>query len=437
MNLLSEVKHMMIKPDQLKTSLSIVRERIAIAKRQATHRGFIDYKGCLSVCHEFISILDDAGQAAASGDWIYAYSVAALVLVNCARLVGSADDSAGGINDTRRDVIKVLETTCAGVAYGSTDAEFIFLQALKDSQNKAFDSCDEFAYDLLLPTASLATTNNVKKLYDVLDIFAARLIRQEYSSWYHEQDRLIRLSAITAVEGCQAAEQYIAGNLEYDGIRRIAIRHAVENGDFDLAEKLCIDKIATITYGYHWTRAWYNLLFDVYVKCGNKEKQAALAEDLLYNQHDDHYYAILKALLMEKGIWNSRYSSILDRLSQCLPYNSYMYILSQENERVKLLGELKLHPASIFTYGSQLSEHYPADVYSICLDEIRKQAAEANNRVLYKHICSSIKLLVEFGARSEADVVINELKSSYPRRPAMLEELDILAMKLAKQRKRD
>ena len=54
MNLLSGVKHMMIKPDQLKTSLSIVRERIAIAKRQATHSGFIDYRGCLSVCHEFV-----------------------------------------------------------------------------------------------------------------------------------------------------------------------------------------------------------------------------------------------------------------------------------------------------------------------------------------------------------------------------------------------
>jgi hypothetical protein len=435
MELLSGVERMTMKSDQLKTALSIVRERIATAKRQATHRGFIDYRGCLRVCHEFIAILDDAAQAAESGDWIFAYSISALVLVNGARLVGSADDSAGGINDTRRYVIKVLETTCAEVAYGSTDAEVIFLQALKDSQNKAFDRCDEFAYDMLLPIATLATANNVNKLYDVLDIFAARLTRQEYTSWYHEQDRLIRLSAITAVEGNQAAEQYIAANLVYDGIRRIAIRHAVENGNFDLAKQLCIDKIATITYGYHWTRAWYNLLFDVYVKFGDQEKQAALAEDLLYNQRDDHYYAILKALLMEKGVWNTRYSNILDRLAQCLPYNAYMYILSQENERARLLGELKLHPASVFTYGSQLSAHYPSDVYSLCLAEIRKQAAEANNRDLYKHVCSNIKRLVEFGGKSEADVVIAELKSRYPRRPAMLEELDILAMKLVKQRK--
>ena len=306
---------------------------------------------------------------------------------------------------------------------------------MKDSQNKAFDSCDEFAYELLLPIAKLATANNVKKLYDVLDFFAARLTRQEYTSWHYEQDRLVRLSAITAVEGSQAAEQYIAVNLQYDGIRRIAIRHAVEKGDINLAEQLCIDKIATITYGYHWTRAWYNLLFDVYVKFGNQEKQAALAEDLLYNQRDDHYYAILKALLIGQGVWNTRYSYILDRLAQRLPYSSYMYILSQENERARLLGELKLHPDSVFTYGAQLSERYPSDVYAIYRAEICRQAAEANNRDLYRHVCSNIKLLVAFGGKSEADDIITELKSRYPRRPAMLEELDILAMKLTKQRK--
>jgi hypothetical protein len=435
MELPTETESMMQKSDQLKNALSIVRERIAIAKRHGTHRGFIDYKSCVSVCQEFIAILDDAGQAAERGDCTYAYSVAALVLVNCARLAGSADDGAGGINDTRRYVINVLETVCAGVAYGSPDAEFIFLQALKDSQNKVFDSCDEFAYDLLLPIASLAIDKNVKKLYDVLDNFAARLTTQEYSSWYLEQDRLVRLSAITAVEGSQAAEQYIAANLEFDGIRHIAIRHAVESGDFVLAEKLCVDKIATISYGYHWTREWYNRLFDVYTKCGDKEKQAALAEDLLFNQRDDHYYLILKALFMEKGVWSTRYPDILDRLSQCLPYNSYMYILSQEDERARLIDELKKHPASVFTYGAQLSEHFPSDVHSICLDEIRKQAAEANNRVLYKTICSNIKKLVEFGGNAEADGIITELKSRYPRRPAMREELAILAMKLAKKRK--
>ncbi|NLV58391.1 MAG: hypothetical protein GXY67_06435 [Clostridiales bacterium] len=425
----------MIKSDQLKAALSILRERIANAKKRATHKGFIDYKGCLSVCHEFIAILEEAGQAAEQGNCIYAYSAASLVLVNCARLIGSADDSAGGINDTQRDVINVLKKACTGVEYGSPDAEYIYGQALKDSQNKAFERCDEFSYVLLLPIAALATAKNVHKLYNVLDILSERLRKKEYTSWHLEQDRLVRLSAITATEGEEAAEQYIAANLEFDEIRRIAIRQAVDNGGYDLAEKLCIEKITSTSYGYHWTRKWYSLLFDVYVKCGDPDKQAELAEDLLLHHHDDHYYPILKALLLEKGVWNTRFSSILDRLSQSLPYNSYMYILSQENERTRLLEELKMHPASVFHYGAQLSEHFPSVIYSLCLDEIRKQAAEANNRALYKHICGNIRKLAKYGGKAEADDVIAELKSKYPRRPAMLEELDLLAKRLAKKRR--
>ncbi len=112
-----------------------------------------------------------------------------------------------------------------------------------------------------------------------------------------------------------------------------------------------------------------------------------------------------------------------------------MYILSEENELARLLDEMKKHPASVFTYGAQLSTAFPTDVLTLCLDEIRKHAAEANNRLMYKKICGNIKKLVEYGGNAEADDIITELKSRYPRRPAMIEELDILATRLAKKRK--
>lgn len=166
------------KTEEFKAAMSIVRERIAAAKRRETHRGFIDNRGCISVTNEFISILGGAGKSAERGEFTYAYSVAALVLVNLAKLAGSADDSAGGITDARGYVDDVLEKVCSGVSYSSTDAEFIFLQSIKDSQNKAFDGWDEFAYDLLRPTARLATPKNVGKLYAALDEFSAKLSKR-------------------------------------------------------------------------------------------------------------------------------------------------------------------------------------------------------------------------------------------------------------------
>lgn len=343
------------KSEEFNTAMSAVRERIAAAKRRGTHRGFIDYHGCISVCNELITILEDAGKAAERGDCEYAYSVAALILVNCAKLAGSADDSAGGITDMRGYVEAVLGKACSGVERGSAAAEFIFLQSLKDSRNKAFDGWDEFAYDLLLATAGLATVKNVDRLYAVLDEFDAKLSRKEYSSWHLESDCLVRLAAIAAIGGEQAAEKFVSDNIQYDGIRRIAICNSLNKSDFHRAEMLCRDKINSTDRVYHWTREWYDMLFGVYSKSGDKERQADLAEDLLIGKHDTKYYTILKQLLSEKGVWETEYPSLLAKLAQHLPYNMFMGILSKEGETRRLLEQIIAHPSEIFTYGKQLS----------------------------------------------------------------------------------
>lgn len=423
------------KSEEFNTAMSAIRERIAAAKRRGTHGGFIDYHGCISVCNELIAILEDAGKAAERGDCEYAYSVAALVLVNCAKLAGSADDSAGGITDTRGYVEDVLKKACSSVKCGSADAEFIFLQSLKDSRNKAFDGWDEFAYDLLLATAGLTTAKNVNKLYAVLDEFEAKLSRNEYSSWHLESDRLIRLAAITTIDGEQAAEKFISDNIQYDGIRRIAICNALDKSDFHHAERLCRDKINSTDRDYHWTREWYDMLLEVYSKSGDIERQAELAEDLLIGKHDTKYYAILKQLLSEKGVWGKKYPLLLAKLAQNLPYNLYMGILSKESETQRLLEQLISHPSEVFIYGKQISADFPTEIYALCLDEIRKQAAEADNRIKYKQVCGNINKLFEYGGNNEVSRIIEELKTKYSRRPAMLDELDRLAARLVKKGK--
>ena len=409
--------------EEFKAAISAIRERIATAKRRAMHSGMIEYYGCIAVTNEWIHILEEAGKSAEHGEHTFAYSVAALIQINLAKLASSADDSAGGITDARSYVDDVLGKVCSGVDYGSADAEFIFLQAIKDSQNKAFNGWDEFAYDLLQPIARLATAKTVGKLYAVLDEFNVKLSRKEYYSWHLESDCLARLAAITAVDGAEAAGKFIDSNLKYDGVRRIAIRNANESGNYARAEQLCRDKVNSSERDYHWTKEWYTLLFEVYERAGDNEKQAELAEDLLVGKWDTHYYAVLKRLLTEKGAWDAKYPTLLAALGSSMPYNSYMYVLSKENETRKLLEEVKKHPNCVFDYGKQLAAEYPSETYAICLDEIRKRAAEADNRIKYRKVCGIIKKLYGFGGVAEADGVIAELKEKYPRRLAMIEEL--------------
>lgn len=427
---------MIIKSEEFKIAMFAVRDRIAEAKRRGTHRGFIDYEGCLTVCHELIDILEDAGKAAERGECAYAYSVAALILVNCAKLASYADDSAGGITDTRSWVVEVLAKACSHVEYGSAEAEFIFLQSLKDSRNKAFEYWEEFAYDLLLATARLATSRNINKLNAVLEAFSASLSPKEYCSWHLESNSLVRLAAITVVEGEVAADNFIANNLQYDGILRIAIQKAISKGDYRAAEVLCHNKInSSSDRNYYWTREWYEFLFEIYLKMEDTAKQIGLAVDLLVYKHDIKYYDVLKKLLRESGAWETEYPSLLERLEQNLPYNLYMQILSTEGELSRLLTVVSAHPSSVFDYGEQLSVEFPQATYELCLEEIRSQAVETGNRRKYRQICDNIKRLFVYGAVAETYGIIDELKAKYPRRSAMLDELQGLQIRLARKQK--
>ena len=119
------------KSNEFKAALSSVRKRISDAKRHGTHRGFIDYNGCIFICNEFINILKEVDKHIECGEYTFAYSVVSLVLLNCAKLAGSADDSAGGITDTRGCIKDLLEKICSVTARSSAEASFIFLQSIK------------------------------------------------------------------------------------------------------------------------------------------------------------------------------------------------------------------------------------------------------------------------------------------------------------------
>ena len=99
-----------------------------------------------------------------------------------------------------------------------------------------------------------------------------------------------------------------------------------------------------------------------------------------------------------------------------------------------LLEQLIIHPSEIFTYRQAKSIGFPSGTYALCLDVIRKQAAEADKRMKYKLVCGNIKKLFDYGGNTEVSCFIEELNAKYLRRSAMVEELDSLVTGLAKKK---
>ena len=105
---------------------------------------------------------------------------------------------------------------------------------------------------------------------------------------------------------------------------------------------------------------------------------------------------------------------------------------TKENELKRLLEVVKSFESYIEYYGKQLAAEYPEEVHRIFEEYILKEAKQATDRGKYKRVCHLLKNFAEANGKEQALILAERLIEMYPRRPAMLDELERLKKKLNK-----
>ena len=248
-----------------------------------------------------------------------------------------------------------------------------------------------------------------------------------YSVQSIEKDLLKRL------EGDDAAYEYMENNIHIDSFAINIISQAFDNQDYKLAQKICLSKIKTIYKEFPeskyntFLKMWYRILHLIYPLSKEKEEEKSL--DGLYKSlanGGSQYYNAIKEVYKKEGIWNEKYSSVMDFISKNLPSNDYMSILASEKEWGLLFDEVKSHPDNIAIYGKDLAKVCPDKAFKIYTDEIIAEATLADNRVMYKEVCDLIKNLYEGGGHKPTNDVIQYLRETYKERPAFQDEINKL-----------
>lgn len=62
-------------------------------------------------------------------------------------------------------------------------------------------------------------------------------------------------------------------------------------------------------------------------------------------------------------------------------------------------------------------------IYDLCYEKISKNCVEAKDRREYKKVTKQIAQRIKWKGNDTAKALIDELKRTYPRRPALLDEL--------------
>jgi len=318
------------------------------------------------------------------------------------------------IADEAEDCLRIM-SEIADKATNKEDQDYIFrlcleLTELEDGKDYGADYEDK----LLRIAVKFVNADNISEFNETFALF-------ESDSWRGEEFKLIRLEVIRKMKGEKAAADFIASNLQHPKIREIAFEKAVANKNFEQAEHLCKEAIAT--YEHRWgISPWLYKLYTVYEMMKDNDKTTETAREILM-QGDLEYYSKLKTLLSDSGTWDNAYPILIKECAEKLNYSTYMEILEIESEYTLLLEQLNQHNEKVYQYGAFLAKKYLQEVCDIYTAQINKVAESANDRKSYNRVCANIKLFSDAGYSDKAKSLTEEFKLKYKRKPAFVDEL--------------
>lgn len=402
-------------------ALAEIKSELNALIRHNSDRGFLPYSGCNRVCNAMITILEESK---ASDDHQLTFNIHLYILVEIVKLISHADTSSGAAVDTIRYCLTGLEELSKSAPLYNRKS--MLETIIKTAKNKAFKEWAEYGYQLLRGTVYLVQDQKqTEKVYDMFPILGPMYGGKEYPDRY-----LITLAIIERLEGDAAADKYRMQHLDVSEIRVKAVERALSAEQYALAEELCVQALRK-DKPYDRPAVWAYFLERIYTELNNKEKQIEMVR-LILMRGDKSYYAKLKELYQSEGTWELERESVLQKLSKAYMSHEYAALLSIQGELSRLLSVVQANNHYIEHFGKQLAQEYPAETSSIYKNYILSEAAAATDRRKYKEVCKLIKSYSLIGAKEEVTHLIQHLIEKYPRRVALVDELQALSMKLKK-----
>lgn len=412
----------------------LVRELVKESIRANTHHGYIDEWGCDNICADLDECLDKAIQRIQQGQFGTAMEIALFIFLTGMELAGEADSSSGALGLSLDAALEVIGQSAAGLAKNKEERSLWLHRLLDAAQSSVLDGWEGSRYDLLRKAVVLADAENKDALFETLDSLN-NIITERYpgGSYYSDQNKQTRYQLIQAVEGPEKAQAYLEAHLESDGLRLIQVGKLMEKRDYAGAEALCLERTENASQT-PWLRPsqWEYLLYEIYQKWGQKEQQVQQARKLAL-KGDIDFYHIAKDLLTKAGRWQKEFPAFLSEYKAARSSGEYMNLLEREGQTSLLMKEVRLQPRSAFLYGDTLAEEFGGELCRLCTEVIRKEAGQIYGRKDYQRLCKKLLDLNRFGGSAEARTIIEELRQTYPRRPALLEELERTEQRIMKK----
>ena len=415
--------------------IPVVKNTISASIKCNTIKGYIGWTSCNNICMDIHDCIETCEESFVVEEYLLVLETATYILVSGIKLASNADSSSGMLTDVIMRTYELIGRCTEEIAKLDKQMRDTALGMLiKEANKKVFDGWINWRYDLLKYGICLCDDKNAYRLEKTLDGFLADIEEDCFPEYRRNEDMIARYLLHRHLYGRENTKDELHEHIYISELRIIAIKDAIEEGNFKEAEKLCMEN-SNVDDDWRYSRNdpedWNNILYDIYVAAGDTDKQIEQARKLLLFGNEK-FWETLRQLYKKAEAWKEKYPELLDELKSSGKSVCYRSVLIAENEKQRLLDDLTEKPYNLFDYAEYLVMDYPEQIYSLCYRVIIDNCAQARDRREYKKVTKQISQLIKWNGDNTARKLIAELKQTYPRKPALIEELEKVERKLGK-----
>lgn len=400
-----------------------VKQVKSILKTASDRHGFIDWSASRIVGNAIDNLLESAQKQINNRNYISAVFICTAVMEQMTEALQYSDDSNGDIGGSIDTAYEMLYTI-AQEQLSEEIRKLIIEYCFTSFDKQIYSGWDWHIGVLRLAALLLKTEDETERIF-------AQIEKAQRSDYEKEEAQSIKYDILLKTKGENAAEKYLEQNITNSNLRREAIQKALKKKNYDKAISLAKDGVNyDLKDKPGLAKEWYDWLLKIAQAQNDSEKIIEYARLLFIDnfRNEQDYYQILKQYVKTEK-WTAFVEAVIQDITtkkRWLDAGLIASIFIKEEWWDRLLELVKKSPDlnTIDHYEKYLSKHYANEIVELYANGVLKYMKNSMGRDHYQNACRYIRKIIKLGARDKANEIISYLKTEYPKRKALMEELD-------------
>lgn len=400
-----------------------VKQVKSILHSASDRHGFIDWSASRHVGNAVDNLLESAQKQIDNRNFKSAVFICTAVMEQMTEALQYADDSNGDIGGSINSAFEMLHNIANEQPFEEI-RELIIEYCFTAFDKQIYSGWDWHIGVLHIASLLLKTEEEAERIFAQID-------KAQRSDYEREEAQSIKYGILLKTKGEKAAEKYLEQNITNSNLRREAIQKALEKKNYEKAVLIAQDGV---NYDMKdkpgLAKEWYDWLLKIAQAQRETEKIIEYSRLLFIDnfRNEQDYYQILKQNVKREN-WNSFIEEVIKDIAtkkRWLDTGLIASIYIKEEWWARLL-ELVKKTSDLNTiehYEKYLSKQYASEIAELYANAVIKYMKNSMGRNHYQNACRYLRRIIKLGVREKANEIISYLRSEYPKRKALMEELN-------------